>query len=65
MNEIFDWDKVRPALLHTKGLREQALRDAYWQWVRGNSCYDELADSEHQRCFDAFRAAWIICEETI
>jgi hypothetical protein len=41
------------------------IQAAFKQWVEGNSCYDDMTSTEVGIAFEAFEAAWIICEETM
>lgn len=66
MMNIFDWDKVRPALVAPSPSRKMVIRAAFQQWIEGNSWYyGDMDDTELDIAFEAFQAAWVICEETM
>jgi len=62
---VFDWDKVRPALTAPSPSRKMVIAAAFNQYVEGNSHFEEMNSTEMRIAFDTWQACWIICEETM
>ena len=64
MNNVFDWDKIRPKF-EEQATRDATIKAAFQQYLDGNSGYEDMNSCELQGLHDLFRASWIICEHTI